>query len=128
MPVDNHKPRTFGPYSPLRRAGPFAYISGQIGVDPDSGRAAADCAAQTAQAIQNLEHILATAGLSLHDVVQTTVFLTNMADFPVVNEQYAALFAEPFPARACVAVRELPRVGGVPLRIEIAAVAWKQGS
>jgi len=119
-------PKTFGPYSAVRTAGPFAFVSGQVGVDPVTGQAPDSCAAQIAQAVRNMERLLTDAGSSLQDVVQTTVFLTDMDDFPVLNEQYTALFREPFPARACVAVRELPRVGNVPLRVEIAATAWRQ--
>jgi 2-iminobutanoate/2-iminopropanoate deaminase len=117
-------PKTFGPYSPVRRAGNLYLTAGHVGVDPATGQADSDVVAQTATAIANLQTTLATVGLALDDVVKTTIFVTDMTDFGAVNEEYLKHFKEPRPARSTVAVKELPRVAaGVSLKIEIEAVA-----
>lgn len=119
--------KTYGPYSVVREAGPFVFVSGQIGIDPETGKASPDAAIQTAQAIANIERALHLVGLELSDVVDTTVFVTDMSDFASVNEAYTACFREPFPARACVAVAEFPRLNGnVALCVEIKATALKR--
>jgi 2-iminobutanoate/2-iminopropanoate deaminase len=87
-------PRTIGPYSPGVRAGDFLYVSGQPGVDPESGAAAGEFGAQARQAMRNVESVLRAGGSGLSRVVNTTVLVADIADFPVVNE----LFAEAFPA------------------------------
>ncbi|MEK7152903.1 MAG: Rid family detoxifying hydrolase [Patescibacteria group bacterium] len=116
--------RVFGPYSPVRKAGDLYFVSGQIGVDPATKTASADIAEQTHQVFANLKDVLTSVGLDLDRVVKTTIFLTDMADFAVVNEVYVGYFAEPRPARGTVAVKELPRVAGdIPIKIEIEAVA-----
>jgi 2-iminobutanoate/2-iminopropanoate deaminase len=121
--------QTFGPYSPIREAGGLYFVSGQIGVDPATKSAREDVQAQTKQALDNLAGVLKTAELTLADVVKTTVFVTDMSDFAAVNEVYLGYFDDPRPARSCVAVRELPRVGaGVPLRVEIEAIALRPTS
>lgn len=117
---------TFGPYSPVRYAGNTYYISGQIGVEPGTKHAAADIQAQTHQALANMSILLREQGLSLNDVVKTTVFLTDMSNFQLMNEIYTTYFTAEPPARSCVAVRELPRVSYKPLLVEIEAVAYKQ--
>lgn len=114
--------KTFGPYSPIRKVGTMYFTAGHVGADK-SGTAQPDAARQTAQALENLAATLATIGLTLNDVVKVTLFLTDMADFGAVNEVYLAHFAEPRPARSTVAVRDLPHVAEVPLRVEIEAVA-----
>lgn len=118
---------TYGPYSPVKQAGQFYYISGQVGVDNETKRAEADIAAQAHQVFKNLQALLGNAGLQLNDIAKTTVYLKNMDDFTAMNEIYVTYFNEPRPARACVAVASLPRIAGeVELLIEVDAVAFKE--
>lgn len=120
---------TFGPYSPVKKAGDFYFISGQVGVDPSTKTAQRDVAAQTRQAIHNLQAVAREAGLEPAGIVKTTVFLTNMDDFAAMNEVYESSFDAPRPARSAIAVRELPRVAGdTKLLVEIEAVAYKEES
>lgn len=115
----------FGPYTPIVKVGDMYFVSGQVGVDPVTKACHPDVASQTKQALTNLSEVLASEGLSLKDVVKTTIFLTGMSDFQIVNEEYVKNFHEPRPARSTVAVAELPRVANHPILIEIEAVAWK---
>lgn len=115
----------YGPYSPVRHAGNYFFISGQIGSNPETKHADPDIAAQTAQAMDNLMAALASCGLKASDVVKTTVFLIDMADFTTVNKIYMSYFNEPRPARSCVEVAGLPVVSDTELMIEIEAVAYK---
>ncbi len=118
----------FGPYTPVVQAGDYYFVSGQVGVSPSTKTAPDNIAEQAAQALQNLKSMLETAGLSMNDVVKTTVFLTDMGHFGELNEVYMQYFEAPCPARSCIAVRELPRVGGTTdLLVEIEAVAYRQG-
>lgn len=116
---------TFGPYSHVKKANSFYYMSGQVGVDPGTKHSEADIQTQTRQALTNISTLLKEQGLSLHNVVKTTVFLTDMANFNQMNESYMTFFPAEPPARSCVAVVELPRVGDKPLLVEIEAVAYK---
>ncbi|MET0779708.1 MAG: Rid family detoxifying hydrolase [Candidatus Saccharimonadales bacterium] len=118
-------PKKYGPYSVIRKAGPFVFLSGQIGVNPQTGTASADVSEQTSQALANVASALGTVGLDLGDVVDVTVFVTDMSDFGAVNEVYAGQFSEPYPTRACVGVADLPHVGDVPLRVEIKVIAME---
>ncbi|MCX5971638.1 MAG: RidA family protein [Coprothermobacterota bacterium] len=111
-----------GPYSPGVEAGGFIFLSGQIPLLPDGTLVEGDIQAQVEQSLENLKGLLEQAGLDLKAVVKTTIFLTDMADFPAVNEIYARYFSAPFPARSTVAVLALPK--GV--RIEIEAVALRE--
>ena len=115
-------PAAIGPYSQAIRANGFVFVSGQLPVDPATGSfAGADVTAQTRQSLQNIQSILAEAGLSMDAVVKTTVFLQNMGDFAAMNEVYAAFFTGACPARAAVQVAALPK--GALVEIEaIAAV------
>lgn len=114
----------YGPYSPVRTGGGMLFISGQIGIDPITRTADADIVAQTQQALNNMNSLLQAEGLSLENIVKTTVFLTSMDNFPKMNTIYEQNFTIPRPARSTVAVRELPRVAGdVELLVEIEAVA-----
>jgi len=118
---------TYGPYSPVREAGNLLFVSGQVGVNPANGAAPRDIAAQTERALLNLENVLQKVGAELGDVIKTTVFLTDMANFEAMNAVYEQRFAAPWPARSTVAVRELPRVAGdTTLLIEIEAVVCKR--
>jgi 2-iminobutanoate/2-iminopropanoate deaminase len=112
-------PKAIGPYSPAVKADGTLFCSGQLGLDPVSGELAAGVKAQAERAILNLEALLAAAGLGLRDVVKTSVFLADMADFAVVNEVYASRFASPYPARSTLQVAALPK-GGL---VEIEAIA-----
>mgnify|MGYP002559297420 CR=1 FL=1 len=113
-------PGAIGPYSQAIDAGSFVFVSGQIPVDPATGNVPDGISAQAAQSLKNLAAILDAAGLSTANVVKTTVFLADMGDFAAMNAEYAKAFAEPFPARSAVAVRELPK--GVLVEIEAIAV------
>jgi 2-iminobutanoate/2-iminopropanoate deaminase len=113
---------------PVKKAGDFYFVSGQVGVRPDAKTAAEDISQQTNQALGNLKSVLQEAGLSLANVVKTTVFLTNIGDFAAMNEVYEQAFTVPRPARSTVAVKELPRIADKPLLVEIEAVAYKEKS
>lgn len=113
-------PGAIGPYSQAIDTGTFVFVSGQIPVNPATGDIPEGISAQAAQSLANLGAILAQAGLSTANVVKTTVFLADMADFAAMNAEYAKAFAEPYPARSAVAVRSLPK--GVLVEIEAIAV------
>jgi 2-iminobutanoate/2-iminopropanoate deaminase len=116
-----HAPQAIGPYSQAIRAeGRLLFISGQIPLQPDGSLVQASVKGQTQQVIQNLQAILAAAGLTPANVVKTTIFLSDMGFFSEVNEIYATMFDGPPPARSTVAVAGLPR--GVDVEIEAIAV------
>lgn len=115
----NNAPGAIGPYSQAIDAGAFVFISGQIPVNPANGEIPEGITAQTNQSIANIKAILAEAGLTIENVVKTTVFLRDMADFVPMNEVYAQHFVAPIPARSAVAVRELPKQ--VLVEIEVIA-------
>jgi len=113
-------PAAIGPYSQATIAGGFLFTAGQIPLDPTSGDiVAGDVVAQATQVLANLAAVLKAAGCGWGDVVKTTVFLTDMADFPRVNEVYAATLGAARPARSTVQVSALPR--GVNVEIELVA-------
>lgn len=114
-------PGAIGPYSQAIDAGPFVFISGQIPVSPATGEIPEGIAPQTAQSIANIKAILAEAGLTIDNVVKTTVFLADMNDFGAMNAVYADNFTAPFPARSAVAVKELPK----QVLVEIEVIAAK---
>lgn len=113
-------PGAIGPYSQAIDTGSFVFASGQIPVDPATGLVPEGIEAQTAQSLANVKAILAEAGLTTDNVVKTTVFLADIADFAAMNSVYATAFNEPFPARSAVAVRDLPK--GVLVEIEVLAL------
>ncbi|HHT70425.1 MAG TPA: RidA family protein [Firmicutes bacterium] len=116
----NAAPAAIGPYSQAIRVGDFVYTAGQIAADPATGKLVeGDIKAQTRQALTNVKAILEAAGTSLANVVKTTVFLRDMADFGAMNEVYAEFFTEPFPARSAIGVAALPR----DAQVEIETVA-----
>lgn len=120
-PISTTKaPGAIGPYSQAIDAGSLLFISGQIPVNPATGEIPEGIAAQTAQSITNIKAILAEAGLSIGNVVKTTVFLADMSLFADMNQIYAQHFTAPFPARSAVAVKELPKQ--VLVEIEVIAV------
>ncbi len=102
-------PAAIGPYSQAVQAGNTVYTSGQIGLDPVSMTLAEGLEAQAVQVFENLKAVAEAAGASLNDAVRVTIYLTDLANFAKVNELMAKYFAEPYPARATVGVKELPR-------------------
>jgi len=118
-------PAAVGPYSQAVRVGEFVLCSGQIPLDPGSGAiVAGDFAAQARRVMDNLAAVVGAAGLSMADVVRTTIYLTDLADFAAMNEVYGGYFAPPFPARSTVQVAALPRGA----RVEIDAMAYAPAS
>lgn len=109
-------PKAIGPYSSALKVGNMLFVSGQIPVNPADGSIPASIKEQANQSLSNLKALVTEAGYSLSDVVKTTVFITDINDFAAVNEVYASYFAEPYPTRSCVAVKDLPK--GVKLEIE----------
>ena len=112
-------PAAIGPYSQAIEVGNLVFVSGQIPVDPATGKVEDDVKAQARQSLTNLSNILEEAGLSMENIAKTTVFLADIADFVAVNEVYATFFSVAFPARSAVAVKDLPK--GVKLEIEAIA-------
>ena len=111
-------PAAIGPYSQAIEVGNFLFASGQLGLDPATGDfAQGGVQAQTEQAIQNVKAILEKAGYGLENVVKTTVYLADMADFAAVNEIYAKQFSGDFPALSAVAVKTLPKNGLVEIEV-----------
>lgn len=125
--VPDKAPKAIGPYSLGIRSQGFVFASGTIGIDPASGKmVAGGVEAETRQALQNLANILESGGSSLGQVVKTTVFLLDMAEFASMNAVYAEFFPEAPPARSTVQVAALP--GGAQVEIEaIAAVGRPMG-
>ena len=116
----NEAPAAVGPYSQAVRAGSMVFCAGQIPLDPKSGQIVSqDVAEQTRRVLDNLTAVLKSARLTLSDVVKTTVFVTDLADFQTVNEIYAKYFSAQPPARSTVQVAALPKAA----RVEIEAIA-----
>lgn len=117
-------PAAIGPYSQAIRSGNLLFISGQIPIDPETGKVVeGDAAVQTARVLQNLSAILEAAGSSFAQVVKATVYLRDMADFTMMNEVYARFFGDCPPARATVGVSRLPR----DVSVEIDLIAEVEG-
>ena len=113
-------PAAIGPYSQAIRVGNLVFTSGQIPIDPATGSfVEGGIKEQTRQSLSNVRAILEEAGLSMANVIKTTVFLADMADFSEMNAVYAEFFTEPFPARSAVAVKTLPK--GALIEIEVIA-------
>jgi 2-iminobutanoate/2-iminopropanoate deaminase len=113
-------PKAIGPYSQAVVMNGFAFLSGQIPLDPETNQLIeGDIAEQTARVIENLKAVLEACGSSLDRVVKTTVFVQDMREFPKMNEVYARYFAENPPARATVEAARLPR----DVRVEIECIA-----
>ena len=113
-------PAAIGPYAQARKAGPVIYTSGQLGIEREKGGLAEGVEAQTRAAMRNVGEILKAAGAGYGDIVKTTIFVKDLADFQTVNAVYAGYFDGDFPARSCVQVAALP-MGGL---VEIEAVAY----
>jgi len=116
-------PRAIGPYSQAVHANGFLFTAGQVALDPDKGElVAGGISEQTTRALENLRAILSAAGSDFSQVVKTTVFLVDMADFAAMNEVYSRAFGDHRPARSTVAVAALPRGARVEIEV-IAAVS-----
>ncbi len=111
----NNAPAAIGPYSQALRIGNMVFVSGQIPVDPATGTMADTIEAQAKQSLTNLQSILAAEGLTMKNVIKTTVFLADLNDFAKVNEVYATFFEQPYPARSCVQVAAIPKGAGVEI-------------
>lgn len=115
-------PRAIGPYSQAISAGAFVFVSGQIALDPGTGQLIlGDTKMQTRRVLENVRAILEAAGSSIDRVVRTTVYLTNLNDFGMMNEIYMSYFRETPPARSTVEVPRLPREASV--EIDVVALA-----
>jgi 2-iminobutanoate/2-iminopropanoate deaminase len=124
MPIDfvatPNAPRAIGPYSQATRAGDLLFTAGQVGFDPATGELVdGGISEQTERVLQNIRAILQAGGLEMANVLKTTVFLVDMADFAAMNAVYARAFGDHRPARSTVAVAALPRGA----RVEIEAIA-----
>ncbi len=113
-------PAAVGPYSQAVEARGVLYVSGQLPVDPATGRMPEGIVAQTERALDNIRAILSEAGYTLRDVVKSTVLLADIADFGAMNEVYARYYTEQMPARVCYQVANLPK--GALVEIEAIAV------
>ncbi len=113
-------PAAIGPYSQAIEVNGFVYASGQLPIDVATGKfPEGGIKEQTRQSLANVKAILEEAGLTLKNVVKTTVYLADMADFGDMNEVYSQFFSEPFPARSAVAVKALPK--GATVEVEVIA-------
>ena len=116
----SNAPAAIGPYSQAIEVNGFIFASGQIPIDPETGKlVSGEIREQTRQALTNAGNILKEAGTSLNRVVKTTVYLDSMDDFSAMNEVYAGFFTDPFPARSAVAVKKLPM--GALVEVEVLA-------
>ena len=115
-------PAAIGPYSQAIQVGNLVYTSGQIPIDPATGAfVEGGIKEQTRRSLLNVKAVLEEAGLTMGDVVKTTVFMADMNDFADMNSVYAEFFSEPYPARSAVAVKTLPK--GALVEIEVVAIA-----
>jgi 2-iminobutanoate/2-iminopropanoate deaminase len=112
-------PGAIGPYSQGIDTGDFIFFSGQIGLDPKTGKMAEGIEAQAHQVLTNIKGLLESQGLTFANVVKTTCFLENIDNFKLVNDIYATYFVEPYPARSAVGIDKLP--AGALLEIEVIA-------
>lgn len=113
-------PAAIGPYSQAIKIENTLYTSGQIPVDPTTGKIiSTEITEQAQQVMKNLQAVLEEGGSNLNSVIKTTCFLTDMADFAAFNEVYGSYFGDHKPARSCVAVKELP----LNVRVEVEAIA-----
>ncbi len=116
----SNAPAALGPYSHAVSVGDLLFTSGQLGMDPATGKLAGEnIEAQAEQALNNLEAVLAANGMTFANVVKTTIFLTDLADFATVNGIYATRFPADPPARSCVQVAALP--AGAKIEMEVVA-------
>jgi 2-iminobutanoate/2-iminopropanoate deaminase len=115
----DHAPKAIGPYSQAVRTGNLLFVSGQLGIDPATGKFAGESVEEQAtRLLENMRHIVTAAGGNLGQVIKTTIFLADMGDFAKVNEVYGKFFEPPFPARSTIAVKGLP----LNAKVEVEAV------
>lgn len=112
-------PKAIGPYSQAIEAGNLVFVSGQLPVDPATGKVAEGITAQTEQSLKNIKGILEEAGYTMDNIVKCTCYLSSMDDFAAMNEVYARYFTSNYPARAAFAVQKLP----MGVLVEIEAIA-----
>ena len=112
-------PKPVGPYSQVVEAGGFLFLAGQIPLTPEGTIREGDIQTQTRQVLNNLKEVLEKAGSNINQIVKTTIFLADLADFEAVNKVYAEYFQEPYPARSTVEVAKLPKYA----KLEIDAIA-----
>jgi len=118
----NKAPAPIGPYSQAMEANGFIFTSGQIAIDPETNQLIeGDAAVQIKQVLENLKHVLQAAGVSLENVVKTTIYIKNMDDFSTINDVYAIYFSTTPPARSTVEVARLPK----DVLVEIDCIAVK---
>lgn len=110
-------PAAIGPYSQATKGAANLFTSGQLGIDPSTGEIPSDFEAQARLSFANVKAILQAAGGDLSNVMKVTIFLTDMANFPVVNRVMEEFFQAPFPARSCFAVAALPKGGLVEVEV-----------
>lgn len=115
----NEAPAAVGPYSQAIEVNGFVYLSGQLPIDPRTGEFPEGIKAQVQQSLENVRAILSEAGLTMQDVVKTTILLADINDFSAMNEVYATFFSEPYPARSAFAVKAVPK--GALVEIECIA-------
>ncbi len=120
----DNAPAAIGPYSPGIQTGNMVFLSGQLGIDPATGKLPEGVEAQAKQSLANVEALLTAAGATFADVVKTTVYLADIADFAAVNEIYASKFEAPFPARSAFQVAALPAGGLVENLLLVYPVTW----
>jgi len=113
-------PEALGPYSQAIQAGPWLFLSGQIPLLPSGQLCPGGIQEQTRQVLKNMQAVLQAAGATLHNITQTTCYLCSLGDFQAFNEVYAQHFQAPFPARATVEVKALPKNA----LVEISALAY----
>lgn len=112
-------PAAIGPYAQGWKAGDLVFVSGQLGIDMETGKLAEGVKAQAHASMKNLGAVLAEAGKTYSDIVKTTIFVRDLADFATVNQVYGSYFGEDYPARSCVQIAALP-LGGL---VEIECIA-----
>ena len=120
--ITDRGPKPIGPYSQAIKANGFVYLSGQVALNPKTGEmVGSDIRQQTERVLENIKGILEAAGVNLHHVIKTTVFLKDMNDFPAMNEIYARYFTSAPPARSTVQVSRLPKDSLVEIEVIAAA-------
>ncbi len=117
--VTDKAPAAIGPYSQAIETNGFVFASGQIPIDPATGSIPEGIEAQAKQALTNVKNLMEAAGLTMGNIVKTSVFIKNMNDFDIVNRVYATFFDGDFPARSCVEVARLPK--DVLIEVEVIA-------
>lgn len=113
-------PEAIGAYSQAIVVGDFVFVSGNLPINPETGTMPEDIKDQAKQSLDNIKVVLEEAGTGMNKVVKATIFLAEISDFAAVNEVYSSYFTAPFPARSCVAVKDIPR--GAKVEIEVIAV------